>query len=127
LFERDSSQPTSPAYIQGEPADLVEAVGHAGKILSGAAQPVISGLATDVAGVRAALELADRIGAVVDHMGSHHLFKNLLVLQNSGWMTTTFAEIRNRADLIIIAGGDVVSRFPRFFERVVWGEGMFTS
>jgi formylmethanofuran dehydrogenase subunit B len=40
-------------------------------------------------------------------------------LQDSGWITTTLSEVRNRADLLIVAGGDVVSRFPRFFERCI--------
>jgi len=38
------------------------------------------------------------------------------------WDVVASAE---RADLIVVAGTDVVSRFPRFFERVAFGEAMF--
>jgi formylmethanofuran dehydrogenase subunit B len=122
------SLPRSPAAaIAGEAATLDAAVGRAAAILGDAVQPVIGGLATDVAGVRAVLDLADRLGAVVDHLGSRAFMRNVLTQQESGSITTTFAEVRNRADLIVVAGTDVISRFPRFFERVAFGEAMFTS
>jgi formylmethanofuran dehydrogenase subunit B len=113
------------AQIAGAPATLAEAIAHAAAILREATQPVFAGLATDVAGVRATLALAERLGGVVDHLGSRALMRNVRVLQDRGALTTTFAEVRNRADLIVIAGTDVVSRFPRFFERVAFGDAMF--
>jgi formylmethanofuran dehydrogenase subunit B len=103
--------------IGGRPATLPEAAAQAARLLRDARQPLIAGLATDVAGARAAGRLADRCGAVLDHMNSAAAMRNLLVLQDSGWIATTLSEIRNRADLLLVAGGDVVSRFPRFFER----------
>ncbi len=106
--------------IDGKNATLQDAIARAAKILRGAQRPFIGGLATDVSGMRAALALADRCGAVIDHMNSAANFRNLAVLQDTGWVTTTFAEIRNRADFILVVGTDIVSRFPRFFERMVW-------
>ena len=44
-----------------------------------------------------------------------------MVLQDLGWMMTTMAEIKNRADLVIFAGTDATN-FPRFYERVIWNE-----
>jgi formylmethanofuran dehydrogenase subunit B len=52
------------------------------------------------------------------HDGS---IRNMLVLQDLGWVMTTMGEIKNRADLIIFAGTDA-RNYPRFFERVVWNE-----
>jgi formylmethanofuran dehydrogenase subunit B len=106
--------------VGGRTATLDEAAAKAADVLRAARQPLICGLATDVAGMRAVMSLADRCGAVLDHMNSVAKFRNLLVLQDSGWITTTLGEVKNRADLIILAGTDVVSRFPRFFERFVW-------
>lgn len=106
--------------IDGKGATPQDAIARAAEILRGARQPFIGGLATDLGGMRAALALADRCGAAIDHMNSAANFRNLAVLQDSGWVTTTFAEIRNRADFILVVGTDVVSRFPRFFERMVW-------
>ena len=113
--------------LDGRAVTLPEAATAAARILAKAVQPVVAGLATDVAGVRAALQLADRIGAVVDHM-NRGLARNMAVIQDSGWLATTFAEIQNRADLVILAGADMVSRFPRFFERILGQrESMFSE
>jgi len=115
----------APVRIAGTPATLAEAIERAAAILRDARQPAFGGLATDVAGIRAALALAERLGGVVDHLGGRALMRNVRVLQDRGTLATTFAEVRNRADLIVIAGTDVVSRFPRFFERVAFGDAMF--
>ena len=113
------------ARIAGAPATLADAIERAAGVLRDARQPTFGGLATDVAGIRATLALAERLGGAVDHLGSRALVRNMRVLQDRGALTTTFAEVRNRADLIVVAGTDVVSRFPRFFERVAFGDAMF--
>jgi len=117
-FARQSGPGLSTPLVGGNPASLDRAIGAAAKILREAVQPIIGGLATDVAGMRAAVELADRCGAVLDHANSGAKFRNLLAFQDRGGITTTLAELRNRADLYVVIGTDVVSRFPRFFERV---------
>ncbi len=113
--------------IAGKPVPLAEAVARAARILKASDLPLIGGLATDVAGMRAALSLADRLGAVVDNMSSAAAMRNILVLQDSGWMTTTLAEVRNRCDLLVVVGVDVETLFPRFFERHLWLDGMFAK
>src|SRR5437867_1883879 len=70
LFGREPPGESAPAFVDGKPATLVEAIARATQILRQSNQPVVGGLATDVAGMRAALELAEHLGAVVDHMGS---------------------------------------------------------
>jgi formylmethanofuran dehydrogenase subunit B len=118
-FERESSPGTSEPRISGHPAALKDAIAEAARLLRGARQPLIAGLATDVAGAQAAGSLADRCGGVLDHMNSPAMMRNTLVLQDTGWITTTLSEVRNRADLLVIADTDVVTRFPRFFERCI--------
>jgi formylmethanofuran dehydrogenase subunit B len=107
------------ARLGGRAVSLAEAVREAATLLRQARQPLFGGLGTDVEGIRATARLADRCGAVVDHMNSAAGIRNLLVLQDGGWITTTLSEIRNRADLLVVLGGDVTSRFPRFFERCI--------
>jgi formylmethanofuran dehydrogenase subunit B len=107
------------AQIAGRAVSLTEAAAEAARLLRGARLPLIGGLATDVEGARAATRLADRTGAVLDHMNSPAAMRNTLVLQDGGWVTTTLSEIRNRADLFIAVGSDIVARFPRFFERCI--------
>lgn len=108
--------------LDGKECTLDEAIKQATKILQKSRQPLIGGLGTDVNGMRSAIALSEKIGAVIDHMHSMGTFRNLRVLQDKGWMMTTLAEIKNRADLIIFAGTDAVTNYPRFFERVIWNE-----
>jgi len=116
---------TSPR-INGKDASLQQAIDHIATLLKNSKQPVISGLATDLNGVRAAMALADKSRATVDHMNSAAGIKNILVLQDTGWMLTTLTEVRNRVDLLVVVGSDIEIAFPRFFERMVWNkESMF--
>ena len=112
---------TAPrAWIAGQPATLDQALDEAGRLLAAAHAPLIGGLATDVIGMRGVMELADRCGAVVDHMNAEGKLRNLRTVQDQGWITTTLSEVRNRADLLVCFGSPIAARFPRFFERCVW-------
>lgn len=125
FFEQANFVSSEPR-ISGKPAMLADALRKAAEILHQARQPLISGLGTEVYGMRAVLELADQAGAMLDHMNSEAGMRNVLAMQNSGWQVTTLTEVRNRADLVLIIGSDIVSRYPRFFERVIWNsESMF--
>lgn len=124
FFERASQQATPT--IAGKSATLADAVKHAAQLLNNANQPLFAGLGTEVQGMRQVLSLADRTGATLDHMNNYSSLRNTLVVQNSGWQVTTLTEVRNRVDLLVIVGTDVVSHNPRFFERNVWNkESMF--
>lgn len=119
--------PTAPSpRVDGQTTTLDAAVQRATAILKAAQHPLITGLGTEVQGMRAALALADKSGAVLDHMNSNGFMRNIQVVQNSGWQITTLTEVRNRVDLLVVVGTDIVSAFPRFFERMVWNsESMF--
>lgn len=112
--------------VDGKDVSFKVAVNRAAKILKKANQPVIGGCATDVNGMRALMELADRNGAVVDNMNFTGAKRNFLALQDSGWMNTTLAELKNRCDLFIVVGCDLELFSPRFYERYLWNnESMF--
>ena len=115
----------SSAKIAGKTASFQEAVMKAAALLTNTKQPVIGGCATDVNGMRALLSLADRCGAVVDNMNFTAARNNFLALQDSGWMNTTLAEVKNRCDLLLVVGTDLESFAPRFFERYLWADAMF--
>ncbi|MGZ5607581.1 MAG: formylmethanofuran dehydrogenase subunit B [Methylobacter sp.] len=112
---------TSPR-VDGKDVSLDVAVAKAAALLKNTNQPVIGGCATDVNGMRALLALADRSGAVVDNMNFTGARNNFLALQDSGWMNTTLAEVKNRCDLLLVVGVDLESFSPRFFERYLWNE-----
>jgi len=114
------------SWIHGKPVPLPEAIAKALELIAASQAPVFGGLATDVLGMRGLMELADRTGALLDHMNSEGKLRNLRTVQDAGWITTTLSEVRNRADVIVCFGTDVSTRFPRFFERCVWvDEPMF--
>ncbi len=108
--------------VDGQEVSLAVAVAKAAALLKNTNQPVIGGCATDVNGMRALLALADRSGAVVDNMNFTGARNNFLALQDSGWMNTTLAEVKNRCDLLLVVGTDLESFSPRFFERYLWNE-----
>ena len=120
FFEQAPAESTP--RIHGETTTLELAVAKATELIAQARHPLIGGLATDIKGMRAVMDLAGTAGATLDHMNGYSSMRNLLVLQNSGWQTTTLTEVRNRVDLLVIIGTDIVSSFPRFFERMVWNQ-----
>jgi formylmethanofuran dehydrogenase subunit B len=90
--------------INGRAAPLKAAIAEAARLISESRQTVITGLGADVAGVRAALLLADRIGGVVDHVHSAALLRDLDVLREHGAMLTTPGEARIRGDVLLLVG-----------------------
>lgn len=116
---------TSPR-VDGKEVDLATAIAAAAALLKDTRLPVIGGCATDVNGMRALLALADRSGAVIDNINFSGARNNFLALQDSGWMNTTLAEVKNRCDLLLVIGTDLEAFAPRFFERYLWNkEAMF--
>ncbi len=107
------------ARVDGREASLDEAVAVAARLLAASRQPLAGGLATDVAGARALYRLACASGAICDAASGEALTQGLRVLQDRGGFTVTLAEMRSRADLVVMIGGDPIPRFPLFFERAL--------
>src|SRR5262249_18264670 len=92
------------AWIDGRPVELPAACAEAARLLQQSRLPVIAGLGTDIAGARAAVRPAPRVGAVIDHMHADALLHDLDVVRDAGLMVTTPTEARRRADLLLLAG-----------------------
>ncbi|MFA5900249.1 MAG: formylmethanofuran dehydrogenase [Hyphomicrobium sp.] len=114
--------PPAKPMVQGVEVPLDEAIKAAATLIREAKLPLYGGMATDVAGARAIMSIADRSCGVVDHALSEGQYRNLRVVQTSGWIMTTLTEARNRADLFIIVGSDVHKLHGRFFDRIVTPE-----
>lgn len=119
-FEQDRKK-LAPR-INGKTCTFNEAVLHAAELLRSSRQPLFSGLATDVNGLRSVIALAEHTGGIIDHMHGSAIMNNIKVLQEHGWVMTTLSEIKNRADLIMFVGTDTDKNYPRFFERIVWNK-----
>ncbi|HID80997.1 MAG TPA: formylmethanofuran dehydrogenase subunit B [Chromatiales bacterium] len=124
-FNQALWEKTSTAMMQGKEIAHATAIDKAASLLKKSEAPLIGGLITDVNGVRTAMALADACGAVIDHQDSQAIFRNTRVLQDTGWMTTTLTEVRNRADLVIMIGSQVLDDYPRFFERIIQPKPQF--
>lgn len=105
--------------VVGAPVSLNEAVAYAATLLRASRLPLIGGLGTDTDGARAAVALAETAGGVLDHAGSPGLLVNLRAMQDGGWVATTLAEARNRADLLLFVGTDTTRTAPRLLERLL--------
>ena len=114
--------PPAKPTVRGAEASLDEAVKAAAGLVRQAKLPLYGGMATDVAGQRAIMSIADRTCGVVDHALSEGQYRNLKVVQTSGWIMSTLTETRNRADLLLIVGTDVHKLHGRFFDRIVTPE-----
>ena len=97
------------ARIEGEAASLEEAVERAAAVLSAGRAPVVAGLGADVAGVRAALKLAEHLRAAVGHRSGPALARDIAVLSETGLMFATPIEAGRRADTVLLLG-DLAAR-----------------
>jgi formylmethanofuran dehydrogenase subunit B len=114
---QDWQQPPAAA-IEGRPVSLEEAVSRAADVLRSARSPLIYGLSrSSTEGQRAAVALADRLGANIDTTASLCHAPSVLALQQAGESTCSLGEVKNRADLVIFWGSNPVESHPRHLER----------
>ena len=107
------------AWIRGKPVTLAAAASEAARLLGASRMPVIAGLGTDIAGVRAAIALARQVGGAIDHMHAATLLRDLDVMRESGMMTTTPNEARLRADFLLLIGPGLVQAWPELWTRLL--------
>jgi formylmethanofuran dehydrogenase subunit B len=112
------SPPPPAAQFEGLPALLDDAIERAAAILSRAKAPLVYGLSrSSTAGQRAAVRLADSLGATIDTTASLGHGPSVMAIQEVGESTCTLGEARNRADLVIFWGTNPVVTHPRHLER----------
>jgi formylmethanofuran dehydrogenase subunit B len=113
---------TPSALIDGQPAGIEAALDATAQRLAAWRQPLLAGLATDIAGARAVFRLAARTGAICDHADGATLMHGQRALQDRGQFIATQAEVRSRAELVVCVGTPAAARFPRFFDRIGLGQ-----
>jgi formylmethanofuran dehydrogenase subunit B len=106
------------AEIAGQAAELSAALDRAAAILAESNSPLIYGLSrSSTPGQRAAVSLADRLGATIDTTASLCHANSVMALQEVGEPTCSLGEVRNRADLVIYWGSNPAESHPRHLER----------
>ncbi|HEX5271263.1 MAG TPA: formylmethanofuran dehydrogenase subunit B [Gemmataceae bacterium] len=114
------------AQIDGRPAPVAEALARAAEILRDACAPLFYGMARSSSeGQRAAVSLAERVGATIDTAASLCHATSMMAIQEVGESTCTLGEVRNRADLVIYWGSDPLKSHPRHLGRYSTPPGKF--
>jgi formylmethanofuran dehydrogenase subunit B len=117
LLAQNSAHPPA-ALIEGRPAPLEGALARAAELLRAARSPLIYGLSrSSTEGQRAAIALADALGATIDTTASLCHAPSVVALQEAGESTCTLGEVKNRADLVVFWGSNPVESHPRHWER----------
>jgi len=117
LLAQNSREPPV-ALISGQTTSLDGALAHAAELLDRAKSPLIYGLSrSSTEGQKAAVRLADHLGATIDTTASLCHAPSIMALQQVGESTCSLGEIRHRADLIIYWGSNPVVSHPRHLER----------
>lgn len=117
FLSQDTGQP-AVAQIAGRPVSFEAALVRAAEILQLARSPLIYGMSrSSTEGQRAAVALADGIGATIDTTASLCHAPSVMAFQAVGESTCSLGEVKNRADLVIFWGSNPVESHPRHFER----------
>jgi formylmethanofuran dehydrogenase subunit B len=108
--------------VHGQACDLDTALAAAAALLAASRQPLFGGLGTDVAGARALYALACATGAICDPAHGPALMHGLRALQDRGGFSTTLAEVRTRADLVVCITASPQAHHPELWRRLGVGE-----
>jgi formylmethanofuran dehydrogenase subunit B len=118
-FGERTGEAPPPARVDGREVEFAEAVEASAAILAEARLPLVCGLGgTDIEGQRAAVALAEAIGAVIDPMGPPDGGALGAAAQGIGSSTGTFGEVRDRAELVVAWRADPVVSNPRLLPRL---------
>jgi formylmethanofuran dehydrogenase subunit B len=104
--------------VDGCPAAMDAALSAAADILKRADLPLVYGLGNSTTeSQRAAIELAEEIGGIVDSQTSLTHGPSKIGAQLVGKVTCTLGEVKNRADLLIYWGTNPVETHPRHLTK----------
>lgn len=104
--------------LEGKEVAWNEAISAAAEILKKADSPLIYGLSsTSTEAQKKAVELADRLGAIIDSTSSVCHLPSALAFQTVGEATCTLGEVKNRADLLLFWGCNPAVSHIRHFVR----------
>jgi formylmethanofuran dehydrogenase subunit B len=112
------------ATVAGVPADGETALARAAQLLREARRPLVYGFAgATIEAARAAVTLADRLGAIVATGPPARPWPGAPAFPLRGSSTATLGEIRDRSQLVIVWHEDPETTHPRLLQRLGFGEG----
>jgi formylmethanofuran dehydrogenase subunit B len=125
VSERVRRREDAPAAtIRGWPADVETALTRAAELLRAARRPLLHGFdGATVDDARAAVALADRLGALVATGGVMGAWPGAPAVPLRGASTATLGEIRDRSRVVVIWREDPETTHPRLLDRLGFGDG----
>jgi formylmethanofuran dehydrogenase subunit B len=125
LAERSAAEAAGEmpeAIVDGEPVEIEVALARAAELLRTGRRPLVHGFAgATVEDARAALTLADRLGALVATAGPDGVWAGAPAFGLRGACTATLGEIRDRSELVVVWREDPETTHPRLLERLGFG------
>jgi formylmethanofuran dehydrogenase subunit B len=110
------------ATVGGQPTDIQTALSRAAELLRAARRPLLHGFdAATVEDARAAVAVADRLGAVMATDGVTGAWPGVPAVGLRGASTATLGEIRDRSQLVVIWREDPQTTHPRLLDRLGFG------
>jgi formylmethanofuran dehydrogenase subunit B len=110
------------ATVGGQPADVDAALTRAAELLRSARRPLVYGFGgATVEDARAAVALADWLGALVATGDLGGAWRGVAAVPLRGASTATLGEIRDRSRLVVIWREDPESTHPRLLSRLGFG------
>jgi formylmethanofuran dehydrogenase subunit B len=120
--ERMHRRDAAPATIDGRPTDVEAALARAAELLREARRPLVHGFeGATVEDARAALALADRLGALVVTRRAEDGWPGGPAVPLRGASSATLGEIRDRSRLVVIWREDPETTHPRLLDRLGFG------
>jgi formylmethanofuran dehydrogenase subunit B len=118
-FAERTAEAPPIARVDGREVDFADAVEVSAAILGESRLPLLCGLGqTDCESQRAAVALAEAIGAVIDPSGPLVDGAVGAASQAIGLSTATFGELRDRAEVVVAWRADPVASNPRLLPRL---------
>jgi formylmethanofuran dehydrogenase subunit B len=120
--DRIHRRDAAPATINGQPTDVESALARAAELLREARRPLVHGFeGATVEDARAALALADRLGALVVTRRAADGWPGAPAVPLRGASSATLGEIRDRSRLVVIWREDPETTHPRLLDRLGFG------
>ena len=105
--------------VNGKKTNISEAITELSLMIKESKSTLFTGMATDIKGTKAALNIIDKYKCIVDHFSGDSYSKNLKSMQETGGFFLTLSELKNRADTIIIFQS-TGEELPRLFEKYIF-------
>ncbi len=111
--------PPTACQVDGQSVSLEQGIRAAAEILKKSQSPFVYGLGqTTTETQRAAVALADYIGAGIDCRATAASGHFTAAVQQHGQVTCSLGEIKNRADLVVFWNANPLETHPRLLQRI---------